>query len=117
MQPRPRSRPAPRSGHSNGSSCVPVTWPSPCPTSRAARAELRAAELQGVTAALAEVLSPEQVADVIVTRALAAMGASAGGIVIVDPDGRTARTIRAAGYAQEIVEAYESFPLDAPLPA
>ncbi len=77
------------------------------------RVELaRAKRLQAVTAALTEALTPEQVADVTVDEARAALGASAGGLWLVEPGGRFLELVRHSGYDGAAVERFGRIPLD-----
>jgi hypothetical protein len=82
----------------------------------AERAETRSAQLQAITAALSETVTPADVAEVVVTQGVAGMGAIAGGIIRVEPGGSTVRTVRADGYDAELARQYETFPLTANLP-
>jgi len=74
------------------------------------RAEIaadRTARLQAVTAALAEALTPAQVAEVIVDQGVAALGAQAGAMSLLTDDGRTLELVRAIGYPDEFVERWQ----------
>jgi signal transduction histidine kinase/ActR/RegA family two-component response regulator len=88
---------------------------------QAARAEAervagRIARLQDVTVALSEALTPEQVMEVITEQGVAAMGAYAGGIGLVTPDGETLEIVRAVGYPPDVLERVRRFPLSADNP-
>jgi PAS domain S-box-containing protein len=66
------------------------------------RALDRLSRLQAVTAALSEAVTPRQVADVIVARGSAALGASAGAIYLLDEDARELAAIALVGYAEDV---------------
>jgi PAS domain S-box-containing protein len=76
----------------------------------------RTAALQSVSAALAEALTPAEVAEVMVERGLTALSASAGSIVLLSPDRSELVILRAFGYADQIVEPWTRFPADAAVP-
>lgn len=77
---------------------------------------LRLARLQAVTAAFAETHTPESVFEVVVAEALVAPGADAGSVSLLADDGRTIEVVRAAGYPEELLERFRTFPVDADLP-
>lgn len=84
---------------------------------RAARAAAEAAvdrlqRLQAITAALGEALTPSDVAQVVVDHALRALGARAGSIRQLAPDGSTLQAVRMKGYSEEVAGAWNSVPLD-----
>ncbi len=76
----------------------------------------RVARLQAVTAALAEALTPAQVAAAVVEQGVAALGASAGSIAAVTDDGAALEVVGAAGYPREVIERWRRFPADAAVP-
>ena len=76
----------------------------------------RLGRLQGVTAAFAEALSERGVYDAVIAEAVAASGADAGSVCLVDTTGRAADVARAVGYDPAVLERFTSFPLDADLP-
>ena len=82
----------------------------------AQRASERAARLQLVTAALATATTPEEVADVVVSEGVAALGASGGGLLMPADETHIA-VPGAVGYAEEIVEQMRREGRDADLPA
>jgi PAS domain S-box-containing protein len=82
----------------------------------AEQAAERTAALQSVSAALAEALTPAEVAEVIVERGLAALSASAGSIVLLSPDRSELVLLRAFGYVDQIIEPWTRFPADAAVP-
>jgi PAS domain S-box-containing protein len=77
----------------------------------------RITRLQAVTAALAEALTPDQVAEVVVQQGRATLGAHAGGIVLLTPDGAHLEILTAFGYPDNILEQYRRYPVTDPLPA
>ncbi|ABA22384.1 multi-sensor hybrid histidine kinase [Trichormus variabilis ATCC 29413] len=76
----------------------------------------RMLRLQSITAALSEALTPQQVADVVVNQGLAALGASAGSVVLLTEGGTTLKIIQAIGYPESVQDAWETFPLTATVP-
>jgi PAS domain S-box-containing protein len=80
------------------------------------RAAERTARLQAVTAALATALTPDDVARVAVDQGVAALGAAAGALAVLTPDGAAVRTLRAVGYPDADVARYARFPLGADFP-
>jgi serine phosphatase RsbU (regulator of sigma subunit) len=77
----------------------------------------RAARLQRVTAALARARTPEDVADVVVSQGVDALGASGGGLLVPAGDGVHLAVPGVVGYGVELVGALREERLDAPLPA
>ncbi|HVT20572.1 MAG TPA: SpoIIE family protein phosphatase [Mycobacteriales bacterium] len=77
----------------------------------------RAARLQRVTAALARTRTPADVADVVVSEGVLALGAAGGGLLVPDEDGEHIAVPGAVGYGEELVGALREERLDAPLPA
>ncbi|HEV3262610.1 MAG TPA: PAS domain S-box protein [Gemmataceae bacterium] len=76
----------------------------------------RMARLQEVTAALSEALTVDQVAEVIVTRGMAALDASVAVVALLTEDGSEFVNLRVMGYASEVAEGWTRFPADAPRP-
>ncbi|HET6818690.1 MAG TPA: SpoIIE family protein phosphatase [Mycobacteriales bacterium] len=81
------------------------------------RVSERAARLQRVTAALARARTPEDVAAVVVSEGVEAMGASGGGLLVPAGDGEHVAVPGVVGYDRELVESLREERLDAPLPA
>jgi serine phosphatase RsbU (regulator of sigma subunit) len=77
----------------------------------------RAARLQRVTAALARTRTPEDVAAVVVSEGVIALGAAGGGLLVPAEDGEHLAVPGAVGYGEDLVDALRDEPLDAPLPA
>ncbi|HEU4452805.1 MAG TPA: ATP-binding protein, partial [Longimicrobium sp.] len=76
----------------------------------------RTARLQALTAALAEALTPRQVARVVVEQGVAALEADAGVIVLTTEDGAWLELAGTSGYAEATVAGWERFPLAAETP-
>jgi PAS domain S-box-containing protein len=76
----------------------------------------RTAVLQAVTEALAEPVTAQDVIDVIVRRATEALQATAGAVALLSEDRQTLMLDRWAGYSEESMSSWTSFPLDAPTP-
>ena len=76
----------------------------------------RMRQLQSVTAALSDALTPNEVADVILRHGLVALGAAAGSVALYDQAGKGVRIIAATGYGSEVVEAFQWFSSDMPMP-
>jgi GAF domain-containing protein len=82
----------------------------------AQRVSQRAARLQTVTAALASATTPEDVANVVVSEGVEALGASGGGLLMPADETHIA-VPGAVGYADQIVEQMRREGRDADLPA
>ncbi len=82
----------------------------------AERAADHNARLQAVTAALSEPLAPAQVAEVIVGHALDALGAHICIVTLLTNQNTEFEVIGAAGYCQEVLDAWRRFAVDAPVP-
>lgn len=76
----------------------------------------RTSRLQAVTAALAEGLTSDRVAAAVVTQAVAALGARAGSIALLTEDGQELDIVGSSGYPEELVDAWQRFPVAAPVP-
>lgn len=83
---------------------------------RAERAVERTVRLQAVTAGLAKALTPAQVAEVIVDQGMAALGATAGSLALLEADGDAIEIVRATGYAQQTLDPWLRIPLSASVP-
>jgi PAS domain S-box-containing protein len=79
----------------------------------AERSVNRTVLLQSITAALSEALTPQQVADVVMNQGIAALGATAGSVILLTQGTNTLRVVQAIGYPQSIIDTWESFPLTA----
>jgi PAS domain S-box-containing protein len=82
----------------------------------AEHAAARTAQLQSVTAALAEALTPTQVANVIVREGVRALGADAGSIYGLSDDGEVLELLSYIGYPEELVPVHARIPAAAESP-
>jgi signal transduction histidine kinase/ActR/RegA family two-component response regulator len=82
---------------------------------RTARARLSA--LQGMTAALANCATAEEVAAVALDRGLAAVGSPLGVVAGVTADGSAVEVVASRGYDDAFVDHFRRLPLDAPYPS
>lgn len=76
----------------------------------------RTMRLQAVTAALAETLTAEQVADVVLHQGVAALGGYAGSIALLTASQSELEIVGAIGYAPELLQRWGRFAIDAQLP-
>ena len=86
---------------------------------RAAQAERSASRLQAsqeLTAALASALTAADVAAIIVDKGVAAVGAYAGSMMLLNGNGTALERVRAVGYPEEMLARWPQVPLDQPLP-
>jgi signal transduction histidine kinase len=83
---------------------------------RAERTAERLERLQAMTARLSEALTPQEVVEVVMTHGGSTLGARAGSVALLTPDGRAVEIIGAFGYPDEVVERFRRMPLDAPFP-
>jgi PAS domain S-box-containing protein len=83
---------------------------------KAEQAADRIASLQAVMGALAEALTPAQVAEVIVGQARAAFHAHAGLIAVVTEDGAHLEIVHGIGYSAEVLAIWQRVSLDASIP-
>jgi len=91
---------------------------------QAARAAAEAAaerirRLQALTAALSQAATPVAVAEAALRQGLAALGGVAGGVAVLDADGRTLEMVAAEGLSADEADAngWTRFPVGAPLAA
>ncbi|MBV8692099.1 MAG: GAF domain-containing protein [Actinobacteria bacterium] len=82
----------------------------------AERAVDRLARLQGLANALALAVTPEDVAEVVLTEAIPELGAGLRAIWVLDDDGASLRLLRQHTLEHGLAEQYHSMPLDANLP-
>ena len=73
--------------------------------------------LQNVTEALAAARTQVEVLDVVLTPAMQALGALAGGVLLVDEEGHTLRLVAHQGYVAGSPIIWQDGPLDAQVPA
>ncbi|MGQ0520890.1 MAG: SpoIIE family protein phosphatase [Actinomycetota bacterium] len=83
----------------------------------AEQAAARLAGLQEVTAGLSRAVDSLQVADVILGRGLALLGAATGSFCLLQPDGETVEILRAVGYSSEVERRWGRFALSDDVPA
>jgi PAS domain S-box-containing protein len=79
-------------------------------------AAARASSLQSITAALARALTPGEVADAIVKYGLPGVGAAAGIVSLLTDDGTTLELVRAVGFDENVLRAYQRVSLEASMP-
>jgi PAS domain S-box-containing protein len=72
--------------------------------------------LHRITAALSAAVTVEQVANVMVTEGIEALGAKVGVVAVLSEDGTTFKNVRATGHPEEVVTACSGFDADAPVP-
>jgi signal transduction histidine kinase len=77
----------------------------------AEQAAERTARLQAVTAALAEALRPNEVADVVIRHSRAAMGASAAFVMVLTEGGDTLEALAWEGIPRDTVDTWNRLPL------
>ncbi|HEV2283233.1 MAG TPA: MASE1 domain-containing protein [bacterium] len=75
----------------------------------AERAVEQATRLAAVTAALSEAVTPRDVAAVIVSQAVEALGARAAAVSLLAEDGKTLEMIHAEGYPAEVTRRWQRF--------
>jgi PAS domain S-box-containing protein len=80
------------------------------------RAAERAERLRSVVVALAQALTEEQVAHVIIHQGLQTLGAVAGGVTRVTADGQSLAFVAHTGYNPAVIAQWERFALDANMP-
>ncbi|MCY1078266.1 hybrid sensor histidine kinase/response regulator [Archangium lansingense] len=84
--------------------------------SRLQRVNSVLAMLHAVADGLSRTHTVSQVADVILSWGLGAMGAHAGSLYLTDETGRGLRLIRAVGYPEPVLRDYQLIPVEADLP-
>jgi PAS domain S-box-containing protein len=83
---------------------------------RAERAADRTRRLQRLTAMLARALTEHEVLDIIVEQGIVAVGAQAGIVMLVDPDGAHLSASRSVNYPESSLEQIRRIALDSPFP-
>lgn len=76
----------------------------------------RTARLQTVTAALAESLTPAQVANVMVEQSMAALAADSVVVALLTPDRTELEIVQAVGYESDLTESWRRFSLQTSVP-
>jgi PAS domain S-box-containing protein len=79
-------------------------------------AHRRASALQQITAAFAAARSAAEVVDVVLTRGLDVLGASAGAILELDATGHGLEIVKSVAYGDELLQRYGRVPLHAHIP-
>ena len=72
--------------------------------------------LERIAMALGAARTSEEVADVIITEGLAALGGNAGAVALVAPDRTEFHTVRCHGFPPAIVAAYTRYPYETRIP-
>lgn len=75
------------------------------------------ATLQDLTARLAGLERPEDVAEVVLGQGVADLGGASGSLCLLSADGRELEVAAQIGYPEQVTEAWRRFPLSAPTPA
>jgi PAS domain S-box-containing protein len=81
----------------------------------AERARERTNLLQSITAGLSEAVTPQAVAEVVIDRGVAALGADTGALVLARPD-RALEMVRSVGLPAPIKDRFARFGIEAELP-
>ncbi|HEU4529088.1 MAG TPA: GAF domain-containing protein [Actinomycetota bacterium] len=81
------------------------------------QARVRLALLQTLTARFSRSLTANDVAEVVVTQASAALGAESSALLLLDDAGREFELRATHGYTPEVLEAWDRFPADPSTPA
>ncbi|MBC7812224.1 MAG: PAS domain S-box protein, partial [Burkholderiales bacterium] len=76
------------------------------------QAQQRAAVLQEITAELSSAVTLDQVAEVVVSKGVAALGGHIGTIMLLSEDGQTLELLSTRGATEETVNAYRRFPIE-----
>lgn len=76
----------------------------------------RIRRLQFITAELSRVLSSQEVADIILSHGMKALGGSAGAIAILDADKRNLRVVASVGFPKRLTAKWKSIPLSTHIP-
>ncbi|GGL78979.1 hypothetical protein GCM10010840_16040 [Deinococcus aerolatus] len=77
----------------------------------------RARALEGLSMALASTSTTDEVVQVMLLQGLEAMGALAGGVLLLDEGGTLVNVLGSAGYPERIERPWRRFALDTPVPA
>lgn len=77
---------------------------------------IRIHKLQQITAALSKATTPKQVASVILSHGLKALGANAGSVCLLDSEEKTLRILRMFGYEKTVMKTWQNISLDLKLP-
>ncbi len=85
--------------------------------SEANEANARLTALQELTAHLARLRKPAEVAEVVLGRGVAELGATTASLCLLSDDGEHLEVAAQVGYPEAVTGAWGRFPLDAPTPA
>jgi serine phosphatase RsbU (regulator of sigma subunit) len=77
----------------------------------------RIARLQALTAGLAPLRDRQAVVDFVLGTGVGSLGGRTGSMCLLTPAGDELAIVAATGYPEDVLSAYGTFPLDAPLPA
>ncbi|UQN10755.1 HD domain-containing phosphohydrolase [Deinococcus sp. QL22] len=80
-------------------------------------ADRRARALEGLSTVLASTNTTSEVVQVILLQGLESMGASAGSVMLVNPDRQHVDVLGSAGYPARDERPWRRFPLESPVPA
>jgi GAF domain-containing protein len=83
---------------------------------QAERAVDRLARLQAIANALALAVTPDDVAEVVLTEAIPELGAGLRAVWLVEDDGETLRLLHQNTLSAQLADKYQSVPIDADLP-
>lgn len=76
----------------------------------------RISRLQGITSALSEALTPQQVGQVVIENSMSALGALAGVVTTVSDDGQYNDLLAYSGYSAGLMANWQHIPIDTPTP-
>ncbi|HZB46565.1 MAG TPA: GAF domain-containing protein, partial [Pyrinomonadaceae bacterium] len=76
----------------------------------------RLARLQAISSALSQALTPQQVAAAVIEQGISSLGAHAGSVVALDDDGMNLDLVTTVGFPPEVVEGWQRFALETPVP-
>jgi PAS domain S-box-containing protein len=79
------------------------------------KTEERILTLYQLTSALSEALTPAQAAKIIMEQCVAAMGASAGSIVLLNKDKTSFKILFSMGYSEQLLQIWQGFPINSPI--
>jgi PAS domain S-box-containing protein len=79
-------------------------------------ASRRSMQLQWITAALSSAITPEQVADIVLSQGLAALGAKNGVVTVLSEDRGNLEIIAHKGYGADVTGQWRQIPMSAAIP-
>ena len=77
----------------------------------------RTAALQRLTEALSAALTPREVSEIVLRQGMAALGATAGGVVLLTPDAGEMELVSVVGFDDRAVRPFTRFSVELPYPA